>query len=101
LREANPAGATRRTSRGSSFCELVAGEERELTGYGISSQICDNEHPIIVLDCKQQRIGFATEPEDGARPEPERWQTFREYGRQAAAEWPAEPVTCIDEGPTG
>lgn len=32
------------------FSEMVKGQENENTGFGISTGICDNEHPIIVLD---------------------------------------------------
>jgi hypothetical protein len=32
------------------FCELVKGFEDDETGYGISTSICDNAHPILVLD---------------------------------------------------
>ncbi len=28
----------------------------ETTGYGISTELCDNEHPILTLDVKTQTI---------------------------------------------
>lgn len=38
------------------FCELVKGNEGEETGYGISLGICDNSHPIIVVDMNKQSV---------------------------------------------
>jgi hypothetical protein len=32
------------------LCEMVRGSFEELTGFGISRKLCDNERPIIVLD---------------------------------------------------
>lgn len=32
------------------LCEMVRGSELDLTGFGISHKLCDNERPIIVLD---------------------------------------------------
>lgn len=46
------------------FCAMVEGNERSETGFGISTTLCDNEHPIIVIDCTQQTIGFAREGEE-------------------------------------
>lgn len=44
------------------FCEMVKGNEQELTGFGISTGLCDNEHAIIVVDPETQTIGLAPEP---------------------------------------
>lgn len=32
------------------FCEMVKGDENGETGYGISTQECDPNHPLIVVD---------------------------------------------------
>jgi hypothetical protein len=32
------------------FCEMVKGQEAGETGYGISTQECDQNHPLIVVD---------------------------------------------------
>lgn len=44
------------------FCDLIKNQERETTGFGISTEICDNEHPILVVDCDTQEV--YTEDED-------------------------------------
>lgn len=38
------------------FCELVKGNEGEETGFGISSVECDNEHPIVYVNVKEQTV---------------------------------------------
>jgi len=45
------------------FCEMVKGDEEGSTGYGISSRLQDNEHPIIVVDTVKQTVTFADEPD--------------------------------------
>jgi len=59
------------------FCQMVgqsdfAGEH----GYGISIHMCDNEHPIIVVDCDAETVGFAHE---GKGPECYQTWPFSEY----------------------
>lgn len=59
------------------FCRAVADalitklkKGEEPTGYGISTGMCDNEHPIMVLDCNRQ-IAFLIEEsalQDGRVP---------------------------------
>jgi len=43
------------------FCDMVRGSLDTTTGYGISSTLCDNEHPLLVLNCKDQRVNLETE----------------------------------------
>jgi len=38
------------------FCEMVKGQEDGETGFGISSRITDNEHPILIVDCRKQVV---------------------------------------------
>lgn len=38
------------------FCEMVQHDPLELTGFGISHKLCDNERPVIVLDPGNQTI---------------------------------------------
>ena len=45
------------------FCEMIKGCEGDEAGFGISTGICDNEHPIVVVDPNKQVIGFADEGE--------------------------------------
>jgi hypothetical protein len=72
------------------FCQMVGQDGwNDETGFGISAFICDNEHPIIVLDPAGGRIGFAAEPTEAAPlPEPKKWQTFDAYCAQRSAKWP-------------
>lgn len=43
------------------FCELVKGDESGATGFGISTSIGANEHPIVVVDVPGQRVMTVTE----------------------------------------
>lgn len=43
------------------FCSMVQEDVGGETGYGISTGLCDNEHPIIVLDPKTQTIWLEDE----------------------------------------
>jgi hypothetical protein len=43
------------------FCKMIGGDVDGETGFGIASTICDNEHPILVVDCHKQRLGLALE----------------------------------------
>lgn len=42
------------------FCEMVD-DLKGTTGFGISSCLHDNEHNIIILDCKGKTVAFASE----------------------------------------
>lgn len=57
------------------FCEMLKSSSGdpldETTGLGISTQLCDNEHPILVVHCDSQAI----ETEEGKS---ENWQ-FEEF----------------------
>ena len=37
------------------FCELVKKDDG-ITGYGISTRVCDNEHPIFVVNSDKQMV---------------------------------------------
>ena len=43
------------------FCTMVKGSEADETGYGISTVICDNEHPLTVIDTAQQEVRIESE----------------------------------------
>ena len=46
------------------FCEMLKEDNDSLdgtTGFGISSYMCDNEHPLIVLDTNKQCVRYETE----------------------------------------
>lgn len=38
------------------FCEMIKGSETELTGFGISSEIGDNEHPFLCVDMEAMTV---------------------------------------------
>jgi len=38
------------------FCEMVKGQEMELTGYGIGTKRYSNVWRIIEIDCKNQKV---------------------------------------------
>ena len=38
------------------FARMTAGDEEGSTGYGISTYMCDNEYPVIVLDPQTQTV---------------------------------------------
>src|SRR3990172_3219388 len=40
------------------FSEMIKENVRELTGYGISTYVPDNEHPIIEVDSSKQTVRF-------------------------------------------
>lgn len=69
------------------FDELTAGSVGEETGFGISSSIGDNEHPIVVIDADKQRVFTVPQKElsDGRIPDnyepsgPETYWTFDEF----------------------
>ena len=46
------------------FCDMIRGSLDTTTGYGISTKLCDNEYPLLVLDCKNQRVNLETEKGD-------------------------------------
>lgn len=44
------------------FNTMTEGCSNSETGFGISTDVCDNEHPIVVVDCDTKKVRF--EPED-------------------------------------
>jgi len=57
------------------LCEMM-GKDADHRGIGVSTEMPDNEHPIIVVDCAKRRIGFANE---GSEPECYQEWSFEEY----------------------
>ena len=43
------------------FDVLTSSAHDEETGFGISTGICDNEHPILIVDTRNKQISFAGE----------------------------------------
>jgi len=46
------------------FNEMTRGDEDGVTGFGISSVLCDNNHPIIVVDTSTETVGLADEGDE-------------------------------------
>lgn len=44
------------------FCEMVGTDTEGATGYGISSEICDNEHDILEVDCEAGTVSRRARP---------------------------------------
>lgn len=40
------------------FCQMIGKGCNELTGFGISSFLTDNEYPLIIVDVEKQEIRF-------------------------------------------
>lgn len=45
------------------FSRMVAGDVAGETGFGISSRLCDNEHPVLIVDVSRKVIVSLTEGE--------------------------------------
>ena len=66
------------------FCEMVKGYESDETGFGISAHICDNEHPLLVVDVGRQVVVEMAE------------DVFREHGIQWARNMPGRSFATFD-----
>lgn len=58
------------------FCDMSKGDHDNDRGYGISNYRTDNQHPIVVIDCEAQTVGFAHEDKE---PECYESWTFEKY----------------------
>lgn len=69
------------------FCEMVGAENfADTTGFGISTNLCDNEHPLLFVDCAAQRVHIGEAP-DRTRGVTARSWSFAEYIEIAAPTW--------------
>lgn len=57
------------------FSELIKNDVEGLTGYGLSTQICDNEHDLLVVDMKKKHVRVRTE----GRKTKKIWKTFEDF----------------------
>jgi hypothetical protein len=64
------------------FCAMVRGDEAGEDGYGISARLGDNEHAIVAVDCRAQRV-WLCHPNvlvsDGIGPAARASWTFDDY----------------------
>lgn len=69
------------------FDTMTEGKQGEETGFGISAVIGDNSYPILVVDCVNRTVGFATE---GEEPECDLgWMSFEDWCDEAVSiAWP-------------
>lgn len=45
------------------FDTMTAGDQGSETGYGISAGLCDNQHPVLIVDCGRQVVYIVGEDE--------------------------------------
>jgi len=78
------------------FCRLLPNDDRyyESTSFGISTSMGDNEHPIMVADCVNQRVYVIQEAQlkDGAvpvgfKPNPDECWSFDDYSTLEKLPW--------------
>jgi hypothetical protein len=65
----------------------VVTDHDSMTGAGVSTQMCDNEYPILVCDTLQSTVAFAT---PGLEDRRETWKAvtpFAEFVKEPAS-WP-------------
>lgn len=58
------------------FCDMIEGNERDLTGFGIATHQPDNQHPLLVVDPGTGTVGVAKE---GEPEKPHKTLTFAQY----------------------
>lgn len=73
------------------FCELVSSDPKGETGYGISSGVIDNEHPVLVIDSGQQRVWL--EDDKGNTMDGTKSFTFEEFIVNPPPTWKDMGVT--------
>jgi len=53
--------------------QQMIGEDKGETGYGISASLCDNERPILVVDCEKQQVRVEPQSKhESSRPSSQR-----------------------------
>jgi len=79
------------------FCKMVGDNIDGELNYGISAVLCDNEHPIIVLNCEEQKIGLAKEPRkyNHAQPMPNTWISFDSFINETAKLAPPDSINFL------
>jgi hypothetical protein len=71
------------------FVEMGGGEQSE-TGHGISTRMCDNEHPIILVNCDAQKVELRSETKDGE---------FKADDDMTGREWTFDEYVALGEIP--
>lgn len=69
---------------------VFEGMNNSTTGGGISTVLCDNEHPIIVVDLRERTVAFAAEGQEHDRS---RWSVpvdYATYCKQEPADYPIQ-----------
>lgn len=52
------------------FCEMVGENTQDETGFGISTKLCDNEHPLLVVDIGKQEVRIIKTPSWDSKADP-------------------------------
>ena len=65
------------------FCAMVAGQEKELTGFGIGTHLHDDVWRLVELDCDEEKIRVFQIGYDDSSRELELEQTFKEFVQDA------------------
>lgn len=64
------------------FCEMIGHDDvgalQGETGFGISTGLCDNEHPILVVDVEHQSV-FYEDPDAVGANDHTHGKTFEEF----------------------
>ena len=61
------------------FDDMTSTAHNELTGFGLSTYPCDNEHDYLVVDCEKQEV-----------------RREHEATREVVARWPFEAFCALD-----
>ncbi len=61
------------------FCEMIQANPLELTSYGISTRICDNEHPLVCVRVGEQKVQLRARQDEDLTGTPTKVWTFEEY----------------------
>lgn len=80
------------------FCDLVAGNEKGETGFGLSLRPCDNSYPYLRVNPEKQTVTVDYDPVRQDHHHPNRTYTFKEFTAIPDISWEdlepkVEPVT--------
>jgi hypothetical protein len=70
------------------FDTMTEGQSGEETGFGITSVLCDNGHPLFIVDCDKQQVFLEGDGEAHHAPGPEaKPLTFEKFAALAEADF--------------
>jgi hypothetical protein len=71
------------------FQDMTAGSEKELTGFGISTYLCDNEYPLLRVDSRKQTVTVDFDPVRKYHDKPNKTYSFEEFSSIGNMDWKA------------